>query len=178
MSKIIWLTGLSGSGKSTIAIELHEALTSQNRSVLVIDADAFRSLFCTDLGYTLDDRHKNLMRMSNYALLQSKLFDYVIVAAITPILRMRRLIRRKLGADYIEVFVNTPLDICEKRDPKQLYRRARNGEIAHFTGVSSPYEEPLNPEVTINYPMAIREAVSKITDKIESLETLTSSDAV
>jgi len=161
-SKIFWFTGLSGAGKTTLAKALTVTLEMWHASVVMIDGDEFRKKHCKDLGFSKKDRHENLMRMSDYALKLSETYQYVVVAAISPLRQTRSDIREKLGDRYTEIFVDTPLSVCEARDVKGLYAKARSGEIQEFTGISSPYETPLNPDIAIAYPMNIQEALQEI----------------
>lgn len=147
---IIWLTGLSGAGKSTIATSLERALFDMGKNVCVLDGDELRSGLCADLGFSPEDRHENLRRASEVAILRKDLAYFVIMAFISPYRADRDRVRSKVGAgEFIEVFVNAPLDVCEQRDPKGLYVKARSGAIADFTGVSAPYEPPLRPEIEL-----------------------------
>lgn len=160
--KIFWLTGLSGAGKTTLADALTALLQENHQSATMIDGDVFRKQYCQDLGFSTQDRHENLMRMSDHALKLSHDFDNVIVAAISPLQKSRDTIRNKLKDSYIEIFVDTPLSICEARDVKGLYAKARNGELENFTGISSEYQRPRKPEVVIAYPISIEQALRDI----------------
>lgn len=161
-NKVFWFTGLSGAGKTTLAKALTVTLEMWHASVIMIDGDEFRKKHCPDLGFSNADRHENLMRMSDYALKLSEQYQYVVVAAISPLHSTRSAVREKLGNLYTEIFVDTPLSVCEKRDVKGLYARARAGLIDEFTGISSPYETPINPNIRIPYPMDIQQALNKI----------------
>ena len=160
--KIFWLTGLSGAGKTTLADALTALLQENHQSATMIDGDIFRKKHCQDLGFSEQDRHENLMRMSDHALELSHDFDNVIVAAISPLQKSRDIIRKKLKNSYIEVFVDTPLSICEARDVKGLYAKARKGELENFTGISSEYQRPKKPDVVIAYPISIEQALRDI----------------
>jgi len=143
--KVIWLTGLSGAGKTTIANELKKKL-----DCVVLDGDSLRGGLCSDLGFSMDDRDENIRRASEVAKLFYSNGNNVVVSFISP-LRIHRLSARSLipKEDFIEVYINTPIEICEARDVKGLYARARAGEIENFTGISSDYEPPDNPELII-----------------------------
>lgn len=140
----IWLTGLSGSGKSTIAKLLAEKL--QHRRVELLDGDEIRQNISKGLGYSKEDRDTNIRRIGYVAHVLSRNGIIVIVSAISPYKAIREE-NRRLIKDFIEVYVNCPIEICEKRDVKGLYKKARAGEIPQFTGISDPYEPPDSPEV-------------------------------
>jgi adenylylsulfate kinase len=147
---IVWLTGLSGSGKSTIASELEWRLVDQGRLAWVLDGDNVRHGLNEDLGFSDRDRKENIRRVGEVALLVAETGAIVITSLISPFREERDLVRARAGEGrFFEVFVDTPLDVCEKRDPKGLYRRARAGEIPEFTGISSPYEPPTRAEVVL-----------------------------
>lgn len=147
---ILWFTGLSGSGKSTIANAVEVELFKKDRKTYLLDGDNVRHGLNKDLGFTEFDRVENIRRIGEV----SKLFVdsglIILTAFISPFKSDRQIARSlvKYG-EFIEVFVDTPLDICEKRDPKGLYKKAREGSIKNFTGIDSPYEIPLNPEIHI-----------------------------
>ena len=144
---VLWLTGLSGAGKSTLARALEERLLRAGRLAYVLDGDNLRHGLCQDLGFTAVDRTENIRRVSHVAALLVDAGALVITAFISPYRVDRAAARALLGADFVEVFVDASLAICEARDPKGLYRRARAGEIAEFTGISSAYEAPEDPEL-------------------------------
>jgi adenylyl-sulfate kinase len=145
MAKVIWLTGLSGSGKTTIALELEKQI-----DCVILDGDNLRTGLCSDLGFSIVDRDENIRRVSEVAKLFYSSERIVIVSFISPLQAQRSFARSLIPqGDFIEVYIATPLSVCEKRDVKGLYARARAGEIKDFTGISSPYEPPENPEVTI-----------------------------
>ena len=160
--KVFWFTGLSGAGKTTLSKALTVTLEMWHASVVMIDGDEFRKQHCQDLGFSIEDRHENLMRMSDYALKLSEQYQYVVVAAISPLHSIRSAVREKLGTLYTEIFVDTPLSVCERRDVKGLYAKARAGIIDEFTGVSSLYEPPLSADIKISYPTTIEQALNKI----------------
>lgn len=148
---VIWLTGLSGAGKSSIANALELALCDANRHTYLLDGDNVRLGLCHDLGFSDKDRIENIRRISEVAKLFLDAGLIVITAFISPFLRDRALARDVIGAEnFIEVFVDTPLSECERRDPKGLYKKARQGLIKNFTGIDSAYEPPENPQIRIN----------------------------
>jgi adenylylsulfate kinase len=142
----IWLTGLSGSGKTTIGNAVATELLSHGFRVEVIDGDVIRNHLCKDLGFSQQDRSENIRRIAFIAHLLTRNGIVVLVAAISPYREAREEARRTIG-EFLEVYVDAPLSVCELRDPKQLYRKARSGEIRGFTGIDDPYEPPLHPEV-------------------------------
>ncbi len=147
----LWLTGLSGSGKSTLAREVERALVDRDRWGVVLDGDNIRHGLNRDLGFSAQDRRENIRRIAEVARLFNDAGLIVVTAFISPYRADRDQARRIIGAErFIEVHVSTPLEVCEERDPKQLYKKARTGEIAQFTGVSDPYEAPLHPEIVID----------------------------
>jgi adenylylsulfate kinase len=143
---IVWFTGLSGSGKSTLAQAVFERLTAQVRPAEILDGDIVRTHLSKGLGFSREDRMENIRRIAFVGNLLARHGVIVLVPVIAPYRSIRDEVRRSSHA-YVEVYVNAPLEICERRDPKGLYRRARAGEIANFTGLDDPYEEPESPEV-------------------------------
>jgi adenylylsulfate kinase len=149
---VIWLTGLSGSGKSTIANSLEKKLYSENKKTYLLDGDNVRHGLCGDLGFDDKDRVENIRRISEVAKLFVDSGTIIITAFISPFKADRAYCRSLLEAgEFVEVFVDTPIEICEQRDPKGLYKKARSGDIKHFTGIDSAYEEPDAPEVHLAY---------------------------
>ena len=147
---VIWLTGLSGSGKSTIANELEYRLNKMKYHTYLLDGDNIRNGLNSDLGFSEKDRKENIRRISEVAKLFLDAGIITITAFISPFKKDREKAREIIGEDFIEVFVDTPLEECIKRDPKGLYKKALDGEIKEFTGINSPYEEPTNPDIYIN----------------------------
>jgi len=145
----VWFTGLSGAGKSTISDSLVEELKRRGSPIEVLDGDVVRENLSKGLGFSKEDRDTNIRRIAFVADLLSRNGVPVITAAISPYREIRDEARELMDGRFIEVFVDTPLDVCEKRDVKGLYAKARAGEIPEFTGVSDPYEPPENPEITI-----------------------------
>jgi len=147
---VIWLTGLSGAGKSTIARAVEAELVRQGTRVEVLDGDKIRKKLSRGLGFSKKDRDENVRRVGFVAFLLARHGVVVIVALISPYRTVRNEVRAEMesaGIQYVEVFVNAPVEVCEGRDPKGLYRKARRGEIASFTGLDDPYEPPLSPDV-------------------------------
>jgi len=164
LGQVIWLTGLSGSGKSTIAMALERKLFDAGRQVFVLDGDIIRTGLCQDLGFSSKDRTENIRRIGEVARIMANSGLCVIVSFISPFRVDRDRVRdAMLEGCFIEVFVNAPLEVCEKRDTKGLYARAIRGEIADFTGISSPYEPPVSPEVELNTDrLSVAEAVDSV----------------
>lgn len=150
---IIWLTGLSGSGKTTIATALETTLRRANRGVCVLDGDELRRGVNSDLGFSPEARAENVRRVAEIARLMAQAGLVVVVALISPYRKDRgnaRNIAHGSGIDFIEVYLDCPLEICERRDPKGLYRKARTGDLAAFTGIDSGYEPPLDAEIVLS----------------------------
>ena len=149
--RCIWMTGLSGSGKTTIANALEKRLHAQGRHTYILDGDNVRHGLSRDLGFTEADRVENNRRVAEVARLMVDAGLIVIVSFISPFRAEREMARALFAPDeFIEVFVDAPLAVCEKRDPKGLYAKARRGEVKNFTGIDSPYEPPQDPEVRID----------------------------
>lgn len=147
---IAWLTGLSGAGKSSIANAVDRALVARGRHSMVLDGDNLRLGLNRDLGFGAADRTENIRRTSEVAYLLAETGVVVIVSLISPLHAEREAARRGAGdIPFLEVFIDTPLEICEQRDPKGLYERARIGSIPNFTGISAPYEAPTSPDLRI-----------------------------
>lgn len=159
VAKCIWFTGLSGAGKTTIANLLEKKLHSQGKHTYLLDGDNVRHGLNRDLGFTDVDRAENIRRVAEVAKLMVDAGLIVLVSFISPF-RAERLMARNLFelGEFLEVFVDTPLDECEKRDGKGLYAKARRGDLKNFTGLDSPYEAPEMPEVTLHTHMESREA--------------------
>jgi adenylylsulfate kinase len=166
-SFLIWFTGLSGSGKSTIANLLEKKLYEQKIHTYTLDGDNLRRGLTKELSFSKEDRNENLRRTAEVAKLFIDAGTVVIAAFISPYINMREQIKNIVGEDnYVEVFVNTPLEVCEQRDVKGLYKKARTGELKNFTGISAPYETPLNPFLEID---TVKESPEQAVEKIISM---------
>jgi adenylyl-sulfate kinase len=163
---ILWLTGLSGAGKSTIAVELERRIIALGRRAVVLDGDILRRGLCSDLAFSFDDRKENIRRVGEVSKLFAATGVFCISAFISPYRADRQLVRSIVPPGrFIEIFINAPIEICEQRDPKGLYAKARSGEIKDFTGISSPYEPPEKPEIEIRTDeLSVAESVGKILD--------------
>jgi len=166
-----WLTGLSGSGKSTIAYAVEQRLVAAGRVAYVLDGDNLRHGINADLGFSKEDRTENIRRVGEIARLMADAGLVVLVPVISPYRADRDDARRKheeIGLRFVEVYVDTPLEVCEERDPKGLYARARAGEIRGMTGIDDPYEEPLAPDIRVDGAMASSdEAASAVLGHID-----------
>jgi adenylylsulfate kinase len=148
----IWITGLSGAGKSTLAFLLEHLLVENRHKAYVLDGDNIRHGLNNNLGFSAEDRTENIRRIGEVAKLFADAGMIVIASFISPFRKDRELVRsihQNAGLPFIEIFMDTPLDVCEQRDPKHLYAKARRGEIRDFTGISSPYERPEHPELLV-----------------------------
>ncbi len=170
--RVLWFTGLSGSGKSTIANEVEKKLALMNRHTFLLDGDNVRHGLNKDLGFTEADRIENIRRVGEVARLMTDAGLIVLTAFISPFRAERQMVRSMLeDAEFIEIFVDTPLEVAEKRDVKGLYKKARSGELKNFTGIDSPYEPPLKPEITVNtVAMTPEEAADHIIKQILPLK--------
>lgn len=147
---VLWFTGLSGAGKSTVAGALENKLAEQGYHTYLLDGDNVRHGLCSDLGFSEQDRRENIRRIGELSKLMADAGLIVLSAFISPHRSERQLVRDLLPeGEFIEVFVNTSLEVCEQRDPKGLYKKARAGEIPNFTGIDSEYEAPLQPEIDL-----------------------------
>ena len=166
----VWLTGLSGSGKSTIARALEAALHEKGRLVYVLDGDNLRHGLNADLGFSDADRRENVRRTGEVAALFADAGVIAVAALISPFAADREQVRCTVGPDrFIEVFLDVPLAVCEERDPKGMYRKARAGLMAEFTGISSPYEAPAAPAVVLRTADAgVEECVAAVRRELES----------
>jgi len=169
MGRVVWLTGLSSAGKSTIATELERELFNLGRHVYVLDGDNVRHGLCSDLGFSPEDRAQNIRRVGEVAKLFADAGVICITAFISPYRNDRDLVRSLLpDGHFVEVFVNAPLAVCEQRDPKGLYAKARAKEIPEFTGISAPYEAPAQPEVELRTDhLSVAESVAKILEYLQ-----------
>lgn len=160
--RVVWFTGLSGAGKSTICLQLASDLERLGQCTQVLDGDDLRRGLCADLGFSAADRAENVRRAMHIAGMLAVGGKVVLVALITPFNALREMVRAHLPT-MVEVFVDAPLDVCEQRDPKGLYRRARQGELSDFTGVSSPYERPASADLVCRTDLeTVQSSVSKV----------------
>ncbi len=171
---VIWFTGLSGSGKSTLAVQLEAALYARGFKTYLLDGDNIRSGLNKDLSFTDDARVENIRRISEVCKLFVDAGVVVLSAFISPFQVDREQVRSIVGAEnYIEVFVDTPLEVCEQRDVKGLYKKARTGEVKNFTGISSPYERPTDPDIVIRTDKtSVEESIDVLMKAIVSRVTL------
>ncbi|MEW9679306.1 adenylyl-sulfate kinase [Pseudomonas sp. TE50-2] len=160
----LWFTGLSGAGKTTLGFQLEKALLETGKLAFVLDGDNVRHGLNRDLGFSSIDRSENIRRVAEVAKLMNQAGLIVIVSLISPFAEDRSMARHIIGSEYFrEVYISTPLEVCEIRDPKGLYSRARAGEITGFTGVSSPYEAPSCPDVSLDTStMSVESCISKL----------------
>lgn len=170
--KVIWFTGLSGSGKTTLASELEKKLFELNYFCQILDGDNVRSGINKNLRFTEEDRMENIRRIAEIGKLFMNCGIILICSFISPTDEMRNMAREIIGEeDFLEIFVNTPLEVCEQRDPKGLYKKARAGEISNFTGISAPFEHPKDPFIEVkntnpDMNKTVRELVKKIVPEV------------
>ncbi len=151
MSLVVWFTGLSGAGKTTIALNLKEKLARDGLKVEILDGDVVRNTLHKKLGFSREDIRENNRLIANLAKEQLTKFDVILVPIISPYIEDRAMAKKIIGEDkFIELFVNTSLEKCMERDVKGLYKKALSGEINQFIGIQTPYEPPLNPNLTID----------------------------
>ena len=166
----IWFTGLSGSGKTTITRAVEKELRSRELPLEILDGDIVRQNLTKGLGFSKEDRDENIRRIGFVSHLLTRNGVIVMVSAISPYRAIRDEVRQRIG-NFIEVFVNAPLAVCEERDVKGLYKRARAGEIKQFTGIDDPYEAPLNPEVECHTDKeTLEESVAKVLNTLQSFD--------
>ncbi len=167
----LWFTGLSGSGKSTVAVALEQALMSRGKLSYRLDGDNIRLGINKNLGFSAEDRTENIRRIGEISKLFVDTGIITLSSFVSPYRADRDLVRElheQAGMDFIEVYVDVPLDVAESRDPKGLYKKARAGEIPNFTGISDPYEEPLNAEVVLNsHEMSLEEEIEILIKLLE-----------
>lgn len=173
---VIWLSGLPCSGKTTIGLGLEQMLMESGFIVRMLDGDITRKGICSDLGFSVNDRYENIRRVAEIARLFAETGIITLCAFITPTDSLREMAYKIVGEEYfINVFVDAPLEICEQRDVKGMYKKARRGEISDFTGVSAPFEVPSNPDITLstaafNPQQSIRELYDYLLPIIEQNE--------
>lgn len=164
----LWFTGLSGAGKTTISKSVAEKLRLDGYKLEVLDGDIVRQNLTKGLGFSKEDRDENIRRIGFVANLLTRNGVIVIVSAISPYRAIREEVRGRIG-DFMEVYVNAPLEVCEARDVKGLYRRARSGEIKNFTGIDDPYESPTNPDIECRTDQEeLAESVAKVLDNLKT----------
>ena len=170
----VWFTGLSGSGKSTIAIALERELSARGILCRLLDGDNIRSGINANLGFSTDDRRENIRRIAEVCKLFTETGIVTLAAFVSPQRELRELARRIVGADdFVEVYVSTSLSECERRDVKGLYAKARRGEIADFTGISAPFEAPEHADLTLDTTqLPVAESVKRLLEAIEPKITL------
>ncbi|GLR08410.1 adenylyl-sulfate kinase [Mixta theicola] len=172
---VLWFTGLSGSGKSTVAGALEQALHQLGVSTYLLDGDNVRHGLCRDLGFSDADRKENIRRVGEVARLMVDAGLVVLTAFISPHRAERQMVREMLGAgEFIEVFVDTPLAICEARDPKGLYKKARAGELRNFTGIDSVYEAPEQPEIHLDGEQLVTKLTAQLLDLLRRRDIINS----
>lgn len=164
----VWMTGLSGSGKTTLAIALEKELNKKGLLTQVLDGDTIRSGLNNNLGFSEEDRKENIRRIAETARLFVNCGIITICCCVSPTEEIRNIAKSIIGEDdFIEVFINTPIEICEERDVKGLYAKAKKGEIKNFTGITAPFEAPLHPDVEVKTnETGIDESVKEIIKKI------------
>jgi adenylylsulfate kinase len=165
----VWFTGLSGAGKTTIRMAVEEKLRAQGHKVEVLDGDIVRENLTKGLGFSKEDRDENIRRIGFVSHLLTRNGVIVLVSAISPYRDIRAEVRERIG-DFVEVFVNAPLEVCEERDVKGLYKRARSGELKQFTGISDPYEAPLFPEIECRTDLeTLEESAAKVLRQLQEM---------
>lgn len=172
---VIWLTGLSGAGKSSLAIAVNNELQTHGIQSMVLDGDQLRIGLCADLGFSAQDKSENLRRAAEVAKLVTKSGVVVLAAFISPYKRDRNMVREILhDQNFIEIYCNANLEICELRDVKGLYKRARSGELVDFTGISSPFEAPIDSEINLDTGAEVAiDCVNKVMDYLRNNNFLT-----
>ena len=173
-SVILWFTGLSGSGKSTLAHAVEEKLYQHKCRTYVMDGDNVRHGLCGDLGFSAEDRKENIRRIGNVAKLFLDAGTIILTAFISPFREDRETVRNLvLPGDFLEIYCNAPLEVCEQRDVKGIYKKAREGVIKDFTGISSPYEAPVNPELIVNTGKdSLEKCVSQVLDLLKERDVI------
>ncbi|NNF56572.1 MAG: adenylyl-sulfate kinase [Acidimicrobiales bacterium] len=167
-SKTVWFTGLSGSGKSTLAFAVERALIDDGVAAYVLDGDNIRFGLNADLGFSPEDRTENIRRIGEVCRLFSDAGVVVLTAFISPYRADRQRVRDlHADGDFVEVFVDTPLEVCEQRDVKGLYKKARAGEIPDFSGISAPYEPPENPDIRVDTAQELDDCVRQIVNALD-----------
>lgn len=162
-ARVFWMCGLSGAGKSTLAMILDKALAEKGFISQVIDGDVVRNGLNKGLGFSQDERRENLRRVAEVTKLFSTCGVITIVSFISPTEEIRHMIHDIIGDDYVEIFVNAPLSICEQRDTKGLYKQARAGKLKEFTGIDSPFEPPVKPDLNLDtHTLSVEQSAEKL----------------
>ena len=165
---VLWFTGLSGSGKSTVASSLEKRLHDMGKLTYTLDGDNVRHGLNSDLGFSDEDRVENIRRIGEISKLFVDAGVITIATFVSPFREDRQKVKELLGKDFVEIYIDCPIEVCEKRDPKGIYKKARAGEIKHFTGIDSPYESPINPEIVVSTHLnTLDECVDKLVDYLE-----------
>ncbi|QLY80116.1 adenylyl-sulfate kinase [Clostridium intestinale] len=165
---VLWFTGLSGSGKSTVASSLEKRLHDMGKLTYTLDGDNVRHGLNSDLGFSDEDRIENIRRIGEISKLFVDAGMITIATFVSPFREDRQKVRELLGKDFVEIYIDCPIEVCEKRDPKGIYKKARAGEIKHFTGIDSPYESPINPEIVVSTHLnTLDECVDKLIAYLE-----------
>ncbi|WP_286904263.1 adenylyl-sulfate kinase [Clostridium sp. UBA1652] len=165
---VLWFTGLSGSGKSTVASSLEKRLHDMGKLTYTLDGDNVRHGLNSDLGFSDEDRVENIRRIGEISKLFVDAGVITIATFVSPFREDRQKVRELLGKDFVEIYIDCPIEVCEKRDPKGIYKKARAGEIKHFTGIDSPYESPINPEIVVSTHLnTLDECVDKLVAYLE-----------
>jgi adenylylsulfate kinase len=176
MSLVIWFTGLSASGKTTLSNAIYEELRAAGLQVEQLDGDRVRLELTRDLGFSKEDRYENVRRISCAAEVLARQGTIVLVSVISPYGEARDQARAHIGEGFVEVYVNAPVEVCEQRDPKGLYKRAHAGMIQHFTGVDDPYEPPVRPDLEcLTAVETVEQSVRKVLDYVHARLRLASS---
>jgi len=166
---VLWFTGLSGSGKSTVASAVERELHKQGIKTFILDGDNVRAGLNSDLDFSAASREENIRRIAHVSALMKDAGLVVLSAFVSPYQKDRDFVRDCAQVDFSEIFISTPLEVCEQRDVKGLYAKARAGEISNFTGISAPFEEPTNPELDVpTHEMSIEEATAMVVDYINT----------
>ena len=166
---VLWFTGLSGSGKSTVASAVERELHQQGIKTFILDGDNVRTGLNSDLDFSAASREENIRRIAHVSALMKDAGLVVLSAFVSPYKKDRDFVRECAQVDFSEIFISTPLEVCEQRDVKGLYAKARAGEISNFTGISAPFEEPTNPELDVpTHEMSIEEATAMVVDYINT----------
>lgn len=171
--KVIWMVGLSGSGKSTLARAVENTLHQQGKVTMLLDGDNLRTGVNNNLGFSESDRVENIRRAAEVAKLFANCGLITICSLISPTERIREMAREIIGDDYFEVYIDCPLEVCEERDVKGLYAKARRGEIKDFTGISSPFDIPTSPDLSVpTYRQSLEESHQLLVDKILAVTSI------